>query len=72
MPDLELDSVLRCPQCRGVPFRLYRRRVAPESPVWESVLWPASPDVPPPGLTWNSAAKVLCPNCRVPCQRAAP
>jgi hypothetical protein len=68
MPDLELDSVLRCPTCRGVPFRVYRRRVAPESPVWESVLWPATPDVFPP----ESAARALCPDCRVPCQRGAP
>ncbi len=68
MPDLELDSLLRCPTCRGVPFRVYRRRVKPESPVWESVLWPAHPDVPPP--VRQEAA--LCPDCRVPCAREAP
>ena len=68
MSDLELDSVLRCPKCRGVPFRVYRRRVAPESPVWESVLWPTGPAVPPP----DQPERLLCPDCRVPCQREAP
>jgi hypothetical protein len=65
---LELDSVLRCPSCAGVPYKVFRRQLRPGEPIWESVLWPASPDVPPP----SRAERVACPDCDVELRRGAP
>lgn len=70
MPDrrLELDAVLRCPTCRGVPYRVFRRQVSPGSPVFEHVLWPTDPAVLPP----TDSARLQCPGCREPLRREAP
>ena len=71
MPDprLELEARLRCPKCGGTPYLLYRRQVAPESPVYENVLWPApGTTVPPPTRT----ERIVCPDCPgVQCVRGA-
>lgn len=71
-PRLDLDSVLKCPECGGVPYRLFRRenRQKDGTPLgtWEHVLWPASPDVAPP----RDSAKVCCPDCGCELRRAAP
>ncbi len=68
VPDLEREAMLRCPTHKDPVFILYRRRTAPESPVFEHVLWPASPDVPPP----VKASKLECPRCQSALVRGAP
>jgi hypothetical protein len=58
---LERDRVLRCPKCGGEPYLIYRRQLAQRDgtllPSYESVLWPAHPDVPPP----RDPADLRCP-----------
>ena len=70
MPDLRLEreALLKCPQCGGTPYTLWRRQVKPESPVYENLLWPNSADVPPPAR----GDQVVCPTCGVACRRVAP
>lgn len=75
-PRLELDSVLRCDHCDAAPFRVFRRQLVNFPGTereqvlqsWESVLWPAHPDVPPP----VSTAAIGCPACGGPLRRVAP
>ncbi len=67
MPDrkMERECFLSCPQCHGRPYVLFRRQVVPGSEVFEHLLWPAHPDVPPP----SDPAKVVCPQCGCECVR---
>lgn len=65
---LELECHLKCPQCGGTPYHLYRRQVKEGSPVYENVLWGATPDIPPP----LRPERILCPTCHVECRRATP
>lgn len=75
-PRLELDSVLRCDHCADAPFRVFRRQLVNFPGTereqvlqgWESVLWPAHPDVPPPVRT----EAIGCPACGGPLRRVAP
>lgn len=63
MSNLELEARLRCDHCGASPYLLYRRRVrqADGEPLvaYEHVLWPASPDVPPP----DRPDRLTCPTC---------
>jgi predicted RNA-binding Zn-ribbon protein involved in translation (DUF1610 family) len=63
---MERDRVLKCPKCGGEPYIVYRRQnQQPDGtllPSYESVLWPAHPDVPPPG----DPATIRCPTCGEP------
>lgn len=56
---LERESVLRCEHCQTTPYILYRRQVSPGSVAYESVLWPAHPDIAPP----RTPEKLTCPDC---------
>ena len=56
---MERESVLRCEHCQKNPYILYRRQVAPASVAYESVLWPAHPDIAPP----RNPEKITCPDC---------
>lgn len=71
-PRLELDAVLRCPACGGVPYRVFRRQHVQADgtglPSWEHVLWPSTPDLPPP----IDHRHLVCPDCRLELQRVAP
>jgi uncharacterized protein YbaR (Trm112 family) len=62
MPErrLEREARLVCPDCQGAPFLLWRRETRPESGIFEHVLWPAHPDVPPP----VNPERLTCPDCR--------
>lgn len=68
---MELDSVLECPKCKGRPYRVYRRQNAQADgqllETFESVLWPASPDVPPP----TNPSRIVCRNCAEELRRVA-
>ena len=69
---IELDSVLKCAACGSAPYRIFRRQCAqPDGTVlvsWESVLWPARPEVPPP----SDPERIGCPDCGDPLVRVAP
>ena len=68
MLDLEREATLRCPTHKDAVYLLYRRRTRPESPVFEHVLWPATPDIPPP----VSSSTLICPRCSASLVRSAP
>lgn len=69
---LELDSVLRCPHCQGAPYKVFRRQNRQSDgtllPSFESVLWPATPDVAPP----IHPERITCPDCGDALVRVAP
>lgn len=69
---LEVDSVLRCPQCRKAPYKLFRRQneQADGTPLnsYETEIWPAHPDIDPPKHT----KRITCPWCATELIRAAP
>lgn len=60
---LERESVLRCPHCQAEPYILYRRQIrrrdGTPGDAFESVLWPAHPNVAPP----RDPEKITCPAC---------
>lgn len=68
---LEKEADLQCPGCQGVPYRLYRRKRLKEDgsayESWEYVLWPTSPDIPPP----KDPKHIQCPECGLDCKRTA-
>ena len=68
---IETDGVLRCPQCREVSYRIFRRQHQQLDgtllPAYETVLWPAHPNVPPP----QHPEKIQCPDCREELKREA-
>ena len=69
---LELDGVLRCPECHHTPYKVFRRQNRQPSgellETFEHVLWPATPDVAPP----KDASRICCPACRAELRRVAP
>lgn len=62
---MEVETSFRCPKCNGEPYRLYRRQVKPGAEVFEHLLWPTDPSVPPP----LSNTDLRCPNCNVTLER---
>lgn len=71
MSDLQLEARLHCTACDAAPYLLYRRRArqADGAPVvaFEHVIWPATPDVPPPART----DRLTCPSCGTTLVRVA-
>lgn len=71
-PKIELDSVLKCPHCAMTPFRVFRRQNQnPDGTLlqsFETVLWPAHPDVDPP----RTLRRMTCPDCGDELRRVAP
>ena len=69
---LELDSVLKCPHCGGIPYRVYRRQNIQANgqllESFQSVLWPNGSGVHPP----VHPEKIECPDCRTELKRVAP
>lgn len=57
---IEIEARLHCDTCGGDPYLLYRRQMAPESPIYENVLWPNGSGVPP----MENPERPTCPNCR--------
>ena len=64
---IEVEARLHCDTCKADPYILYRRQVAPESPIFENVLWPAHPSVPP----ISDPERPTCPTCRKDLRRVA-
>lgn len=69
---IEMDSVLTCPDGCGTPYKVLRRQNQQADgtllPTYESVLWPAHPDVGPP----LHPQKICCPTCGCELRRVAP
>lgn len=69
---LERDSVLRCPHCHGTPYTVFRRQNQERDGTlrqsFETVLWPAHPNVDPP----VHPERVECPDCHAALRRGAP
>lgn len=70
---LEIESVLRCPGCDGIPYRIYRRQNQQKDGTllqsFQSVLWPA------PGATVDPPIHpehICCPRCGEALTRVAP
>lgn len=57
---MEREALLKCRDCGGTPYTLYRRQTKPDSAVYENVLWPNSPNVMPPA----NPERMICPECR--------
>ena len=61
---LERDSLLRCPDCGATPYVLFRRQNQQRDgellQTFESVLWPALPNLDPP----VHPERIECPDCR--------
>lgn len=58
----ELECALRCPKCKGIPYRLYRRQVSEGSDIWENVLWPGPDGNPGPP---QKSSELKCPHCDI-------
>lgn len=69
---IEVDCVLRCPECAGIPYKVFRRQNMQADgtllPSYQHVLWPAHPDVPPP----LHPERIACPDCGEALRRVAP
>lgn len=68
---LEREAVLRCPRCKDSPYVIFRRQNMERSgelrQSFETVLWPAHPDVDPP----KHPEQITCPDCGEELQRVA-
>ena len=65
---IEIEARLHCDTCQGDPYWIWRRQVAPESPVWENVVQPA------PGTTLPPMAdpeRPTCPGCKKDLRRVS-
>lgn len=45
---MQVEAIFRCPQCGGVPYKLFRRAPAEHPEVFTHLVWPTDPSVPPP------------------------
>ena len=67
---IQHEAFLQCGKCGGRPYRIYRRQntQVDGTPLqtFENVLWPTSPDVPPP----KTNRRIECPTCGEELKRA--
>ena len=45
---IQVDAVFRCPTCRGVPYKLFRRSTPEHPELFTHLVWPTEIGVPPP------------------------
>ena len=69
---MDVDSVLRCPGCHGVSYKIFRRQHQQADgtllPAFENVLWPMGSGVMPP----LHPECICCPDCGCELKRGAP
>lgn len=45
---MEIEAVFRCPTCKGMPYKLFRRSTEANPDVFTHLVCPTDPSVPPP------------------------